>query len=279
MTWEPDLAQSTAPEKPQLEHISLRARAGSDLRSAARTDNPLWMQAVQLGPLSAIITPTLPAGEIKKTCVLLHGYGAPGTDLVGLAQAIEAPEGTRFVFLQAPHTLEGMSGAHAGRAWWHIDMIALQVARMTGQDDALARATPSGLSEARQMVEEALVALETELGLDWSTLVIGGFSQGAMLSCDWALRSERSIEGLVQLSGTVICEAEWLELLKKHTGLRVFQSHSPDDQVLPFSLAERHRDSMKRAGLKNTFVSFRGGHGIAPTVTAALSRFLAEPPL
>jgi phospholipase/carboxylesterase len=235
------------------------------------------MLALQLGPLSAIVTPVLSASEVKKTFVLLHGYGAPGSDLVGLAQAIDAPAGTRFVFLQAPHTLDGMSGSHAGRAWWHIDMMALQIARMTGQDDALASAVPEGLHEARDMVEQALVVLEKEHGLDWTTLVIGGFSQGAMLSCDWALRSERSIEALVQLSGTVICESDWLQLMKARAGLRVFQSHSPDDQVLPFSLAERHRDTMTRAGLKNTFVSFRGGHGIAPPVIQALARFLAEP--
>jgi phospholipase/carboxylesterase len=108
------------------------------------------------------------------------------------------------------------------------------------------------------------------------SLVIGGFSQGAMLSCDWALRSSKSIEGLVQLSGTMISEPEWKSLMTNRIGLRVFQSHSPDDQILPFVLAERLRDAMLAAQMQNTFVRFRGGHGIAPTVTEALSTFLSE---
>jgi phospholipase/carboxylesterase len=234
------------------------------------------MKAVQLGPLAAIVTPDLARDAVEKTVVLLHGYGAPGTDLVGLQSAIEVPEGTRFVFLQAPNLLDGMSGPHGGRAWWHIDMIALQVARMTGQNEMLARETPAGIELAREQLDEALHSLEKEHGLDWSHLVIGGFSQGAMLSCDWALRATRPIEALVQLSGTMISESEWKPLMKKRKGLRVFQSHSPDDQVLPFVLAERLRDALQDAEMRNTFVRFRGGHGIAPSVTDALSTFLAK---
>lgn len=234
------------------------------------------MKAVQLGPLSAIITPDLSKDEVKKTVVLLHGYGAPGTDLVGLERAIDAPEGTRFVFFQAPNTIDGTSGPNAGRAWWHIDMMELQIARMTGQNEALAESTPAGISEACAFLDEALLALQTEFGLDWSALVIGGFSQGAMLSCDWALRSPHPIEALLQLSGTMISETEWRELMLKRAPLRVFQSHSPDDQVLPFVLAERLRDAMQEAKLTTTFVEFRGGHGIASSVTDALSAFLSR---
>src|SRR3954463_8789530 len=46
--------------------------------------------------------------------VLLHGWGASGNDLVGLAQSLER-SGTRF-FVPAAPLAEGM-----GRAWWHLD--------------------------------------------------------------------------------------------------------------------------------------------------------------
>lgn len=232
------------------------------------------MEIATLGALKAVVVgPTL-AEEAEKTVVLLHGYGAPGTDLVGLAAQIPAQGATRFVFPQAPQTIEGMSGPDAGRAWWHIDMMALQVARMTGQDDQLAAQVPDGLTEAREALSGAMLALEAN-GVSPERTILGGFSQGAMLSCDWSLRSEKSLAGLVQLSGTVICESEWNSLLLKRAGLRVFQSHSPDDQVLPFRLAERLQGMMKSAGLRHEFVSFRGGHGIGPEVVHGLSAFIA----
>jgi len=105
-------------------------------------------------------------------------------------------------------------------------------------------------------------------------MYVGGFSQGAMLSCDWALRGEAVIAGLIQLSGTVICEKQWDTRLGQRPGFRIFQSHSPDDQVLPLSLAERLHDKFKRVDPDCELVSFRGGHGIAPDVMEALKSFI-----
>lgn len=231
------------------------------------------MEMVELGPLQAIVTPAFPQEGITRDVVLLHGFGAPGTDLVGLAAELRVP-GTRFIFLQAPHVLDGMTGPHAGRAWWHIDMIALQVARMTGQDDLLSRSVPDGLDQAREALEAAFVALEQQHGLDSARTYVGGFSQGAMLSCDWTLRGHRPLAGLIQLSGTVICEEQWKQLAPGRSSLRVFQSHSPEDPILPYALAVRLGEMLDGAGLLRTFVPFRGGHGIGPQVLSELSRFL-----
>ncbi len=232
------------------------------------------MEVFQAGPLSSVLI--APEGKApERDVVLLHGFGAPGTDLVGLERQIRTEVPTRFIYLQAPHALDGQSGPHAGRAWWHIDMMALQIARMTGQNEMLATQIPDGLAEARDVVKGALDTLARDRDLEMTRTVLGGFSQGAMLSCDFTLRSEQAPLALIQLSGTVICEEEWKPLMKKHAGLKVFQSHSPDDMVLPFVLAERHRDNFEAAGSPVDFVSFRGGHGIGPGVLERLSAFLA----
>ena len=57
--------------------------------------------------------------------VLLHGFGAPGDDLASLWRVLRAPTGTRFVFPEAPLSLEAM-GMPGARAWWMIDMMRLQ---------------------------------------------------------------------------------------------------------------------------------------------------------
>jgi phospholipase/carboxylesterase len=234
------------------------------------------MQTLKAGPLKAVVISPKSGEDVARDIVLLHGYGAPGTDLVGLERAISTSVPTRFVYLEAPHTLDGQVGPHAGRAWWHIDMMALHIARMTGAHDELAAQKPEGLGEARELLGAALLDLGHQIGLKLERTVLGGFSQGAMLSCDFALHSSVLPEALLQLSGTVICESEWKHLMNQKAGLRVFQSHAPDDMVLPFVLAERHRDNFLRAGVKVDFVSFRGGHGISPLVLERLSQFLAQ---
>ncbi|MBW1905990.1 MAG: hypothetical protein JRE45_18800 [Deltaproteobacteria bacterium] len=50
--------------------------------------------------------------------VLMHGFGASGTDLVGLWRVLDVPTDLRFAFPEAPHEIPGMFGA---RAWWMVD--------------------------------------------------------------------------------------------------------------------------------------------------------------
>lgn len=230
------------------------------------------MRSTKFGQLAAMVVE--PQAAIEQTVVLLHGYGAPGTDLVGLGSELRPAKATRFVFLQAPHTLPGMSGPFAGRAWWDIDMIQLQVIMMTQSFDLLAQSHPAGLDEATEILDHALSAIADAHG-GHERLFVGGFSQGGMLACHWALTRAREIAGLILLSSTLICEREWRDSITRRPALQVFQSHSPDDQVLPFALAERLKQLLIETGQRHSWVQFRGGHGISPEVLTALSQFLS----
>jgi phospholipase/carboxylesterase len=239
------------------------------------------MKSLRLAGLDALVVTKEPQPHAddssKPGCVvLLHGYGAPATDLVPLAHELDAPAGTHLVFPAAPHALDlGMPGFD-GRAWWPIDMLRLQIAVQTRNLEGLANERPEGIVEVRQTLSAFLDALLSELNVAPERLVLGGFSQGAMLSCDLALRETRPLGGLVLLSGTLISRSEWLPLMSQRAGLPVFQSHSPDDQVLPYSLAQELHADLRRAGADAEFVPFRGGHGIGGPVLPALSQFLAR---
>ena len=204
--------------------------------------------------------------------VLLHGFGAPGDDLVPLWRAISAPPGTRFVFPEGGLALPfGFS-----RAWWMIDMERLERDRAAGRMRDLSRDQPAGLAEARAQVQGLLEDLEKKWGVDPRRTVLGGFSQGAMLSCDVALRSDRVLAGLVLWSGTLLAKDEWIPLMPKRRGLRVLQSHGTADPLLPFSLAEQLRDLLVRAGLSVEWVKFSGGHEIPEQVLAKMGGFLEQ---
>ena len=214
------------------------------------------MELVSLGPLRARVLP--PAGRVERVVVLLHGFGAPGDDLVALGEWIDAGEGTAWVFPEAPLELGGLYGD--SRAWWMIDLERL------GRDrsDEL----PDGLVPARQAMIAALDAVRARFG---DRVVLGGFSQGAMLALDVALHDPRPLDGLVLMSGTLIARSEWAPRLAARAGLRVLQSHGRRDELLPFAAAVTLRDLMIAAGLAVTWVEFDGGHEIPPPVLEAVA--------
>jgi phospholipase/carboxylesterase len=207
--------------------------------------------------------------------VLLHGWGAPGDDLVPLGQEIDAPRGTRYVFPEGPLSFQigfGGPSSGSGRGWWMLDVQRRQREIAAGRARDLSREVPNGLSEAREKVTALLDDAERRLAA--KQIVLGGFSQGAMLACDVALRTGRPLAGLVLLSGTLLAQDEWTPLAPKRKDLRVFQSHGSADPLLPSFMAEQLRDLLKQGGLSVEWVGFRGGHEIPEVVLDKLGGFL-----
>jgi phospholipase/carboxylesterase len=184
---------------------------------------------------------------------------------------VDAPPGTRWVFPEAPLEPVELMG---GRAWWMIDLERLQRSLDHGEPRDLTREVPEGLAEARSKVIALLDALETELSVSSARIVLGGFSQGAMLALDAALHTDRPFAGLALLSGTLLAEDDWVPRMQSRRGLRVLQSHGQADPLLPFAIAERLRDELGQAGCEVTWVPFRGQHEIPPPVTSTLGAFL-----
>jgi len=233
------------------------------------------MRELELGGLHARVTggADREGGGDGPVLVLLHGFGAPGTDLVPLWRVLDVPRGTRFVFPEAP--LDLGPAYMGGRAWWMIDIARLERELAAGGRD-LTREVPDGLAEARAQLIALLDAVERELAADPARTVIGGFSQGAMLACDVALRTSRKVAGLALLSTTLLAEEEWIPLMPARVGLPVLQSHGQADPLLPFAIADRLRGELVRAGLAVRWVPFRGGHEIPGVVLDELGRFLRD---
>jgi phospholipase/carboxylesterase len=203
--------------------------------------------------------------------VLLHGFGAPGDDLVSLWRTVRAPAGTRFVFPEAPLELGETHGS--GRAWWWIDIEARVRDRALGLRPDI-DAIPDGLEAARAKVDALFGDVVDTLRPAPAQVVLGGFSQGAMLSLDVALHSDRPLAGLILMSGTHIAAARWAKRYDRRKGLRIFMSHGEDDELLPFDEAERLRDVLVSHGLPIDWLPFRGGHGIPWEVMNGVGGFL-----
>ena len=234
------------------------------------------MREVVLGGLKARLTGGSDGkgGGDGPVVILLHGFGARGDDLVPLADVIDVPRGTRWLFPEAPLSLN--MGFGDSRAWWIIDFARIQEDRAAGRIRDLSVEVPQGLALARDRVLTFLKELPRQLPIEYKKTVIGGFSQGAMLTCDAVLHTDYPFAGLVQLSGNLVAQTVWNSLMPKRKGLPVFQSHGIQDDILPHIGAERLRDELQRAGLVLEWHSFRGGHEIPEAVLRRLGSFVTN---
>lgn len=228
-----------------------------------------------LGGLSCQVADSTEDGA-QLLVVLCHGYGAPGTDLVPLGGELlslfpKLQGKTRIIFPAAPLDLatQGMPG---GRAWWPLDMERLMLMQQdpAGGMARMRAEIPPDLARARRMLLALIDEATRQAKLPISRVVLGGFSQGAMLATDVALTLEEAPAALGIFSGTLINEEAWSRRATSRRGLKVFQTHGQVDPLLPFANAEALRALLTSAGLDVDFLPFHGGHTI---VIEALERF------
>lgn len=205
------------------------------------------------------------------TVVLLHGFGAPGDDLVDLGHVIQAPPGSRFAFPAAPLEMAGVFGE--SRAWWMIDISSFE--RPAPQDRT--NEVPDGIVHAR---EQVIGVLEELVERGAGPIVLGGFSQGAMLSLDTFLHLEGKvaahIAGLILMSGTPINGPAWTPRMSKVKDLPVLVSHGRRDPLLSFPAAQVLADRLRAGGAHVDWVEFDGGHEIPAPVLAGVNRVLRD---
>jgi len=219
------------------------------------------------GLTTRIVEPRTPS-DATTTVVLLHGFGAPGDDLVSLAEVIEAP--VRWVFPEAPLELGGLYGD--SRAWWLLDLARLEEELRRGVPRDRRTEIPDGLPAARTQVMRLLDQVAARYPAE--RLVLGGFSQGAMLALDVALHRASPPGGLILMSGTLLAQSAWEPRMPSLRGVPVLLSHGRADMLLPFGVAEALRDQLRAAGAQVEWHDFIGGHEIPMVVLQAATRFL-----
>jgi len=218
---------------------------------------------VRLGRLDAVEVPSPEAKAL--TVVGLHGYGADMRDLAPLAAEIPVSRPIRWIFPDGPETLEW-----GGKAWFPIDVAAFEENSRTGKPRDLSGREPEGMAAARAQLKAAL----DELAAPPDRLVLMGFSQGAMMALDAALRAPRAPAGVAILSGTLVDRAALAKLAPSKKGIPFFQSHGSVDPILGFAQALALEAELKSAGWSGSLRKFEGGHGIPPEIIEELGAWL-----
>jgi phospholipase/carboxylesterase len=148
----------------------------------------------------------------------------------------------------------------------------------TGSWDALRRQHPPGIDQASEQLVECIEAAQADLGRRPTSLVIGGFSQGAMLSMHVAAKGlGKTPDGLLLYSGTLVCEEQWRAAARaRFKDLPIVQSHGRWDSILPYPAAEALRDLLIEGDANLAFVPFDGDHTICEAAIDETTRLLEK---
>ena len=212
--------------------------------------------------------------------VFNHGYGASGEDLVPFVPELLEREPrlapVRFAFPAGPLSL-GMAAWGDARAWWPLDWMKLSTLSSSPEGrQELRNEVPEGMGSARRKLQGCVEALLAGTGLPPERVVLGGFSQGAMLATDLALSWEQRPAALVALSSVLLAAERWRALAPRRAGLPVIQSHGRQDPILPYSEGEALRDFLTAAGLAVEFIPFDGPHTVHPDALDRVARLLGS---
>lgn len=201
--------------------------------------------------------------------VLIHGFGADAYDLASLMDYLLVPNASWYFpngILSVP-----FGGGYEGRAWFPISIAnKLQEVLLTGDWSLLEDYEPQGLEEAFESMNQFL----KEISEGYENLILGGFSQGAMLALEVFLRNSQCPRKLLLFSGTLFASKRWRELARQKQGFFFFQAHGTEDAILPYSAAKRLNQILNEAGMQGELVTFEDGHTIPPIVIEKANEYL-----
>lgn len=184
----------------------------------------------------------------RQLIVFLHGYGADGSDLLGLGQQI-APLFPDAAFI-APNAPERCAMSMTGYQWFPLTM------RDPSEYER-------GVEQAMPLLKSFLMAELERYQLSASALALVGFSQGTMMALHVGPRMEGPIGGIVGFSGLLAApETLAADAVGKPP---ILLAHGDADEIVPVQFLDQALSALKAAGFAvDAHVSNGLGHGIDP---------------
>jgi phospholipase/carboxylesterase len=187
--------------------------------------------------------------------VLLHGSGADERDMIGLWR--DLPGGFVVVSPRAPFPDGG------GYRWY----------RKVGSAPR-----PGDLALSRAVVDRVVANAVARFDVDPTRIFIAGFSQGAVMVYEVALREPDQFRGAAVLSGSLFASTSaTLSAATDRTHAAFFVAHGTADPRIPLGAATAAKAALARLGVPTTLHLYPGmGHEIGPAETRDLDAWLIE---
>ena len=199
--------------------------------------------------MSALSGPSRPpasGGRPSRLVILLHGLGADGNDLIGLAPYWAPLMPTaEFVSPNAPFPCDM---APYGYQWF------------SAQDRSPA-AVLAGVRAAAPLLDAFIDDALAERALDEGDVALVGFSQGTMMSLFVGLRRAKPVAGIVGFSGRLLAPELLASELRSRP--RTLLVHGTDDPLVPYESLAAAEMALKGADVPVDTLTCPGvGHSI-----------------
>ena len=185
-------------------------------------------------------------GAAKQLVILLHGLGADGNDLIGLAPVLsQVLPDAAFV---SPHAPEPCDMAPMGYQWFSL--------QSREPADLLA-----GVEKVRPLLDGFIDSQLEHYGLDESKLAVVGFSQGTMTALHTLPRRPKACACILGFSGMLIAPEKLASEVRSRPPVLLI--HGEADEVLPVAALPAAEAGLKQAGIEVESLRRPGlGHGI-----------------
>ncbi|MEM6408595.1 MAG: alpha/beta fold hydrolase [Pseudomonadota bacterium] len=203
------------------------------------------------------------SGEVSSVVIFLHGYGADGNDLLGLADPLG--EHLPDTVFYAPNAPERCIGNPMGYQWFPIPWID------GSSEDAAERGMDAAIEDLNAYLDRVMVD-EDVLP---EQVVVVGFSQGSMMALHVLPRREDPVAGVVGISGRLLRP----ELLEDEVVCKppILLIHGDQDEVVPPISMPEAGDALQNAGFEVFGHVMKGtGHGIAPDGLGVTLSFIGK---
>lgn len=211
-------------------------------------------------PLTYLYRPADPTDDAPWLLVLLHGVGSNETGLFGLAPAV--PDRFHVLSLRAPNRM----GPDAF-GWFTFAV------RPDGH-----RAIDAEQEESsRLFLAQATSSAAEQLSVPAERVVVGGFSQGGIMSLSLLLTQPELVTAALVMHSRLLPEVTPLiapaEALR---GRRLWVSHGTMDPVIPVASAHDIRDRIRELPIELSYAEFPGVHEIRPAELSAAMSWLSS---
>jgi len=185
--------------------------------------------------------------KAKSLVIMLHGFGADGQDLIGLAPFFQ--QQNQETAFHSPNGPEACELSPLGRQWFSLARYDSEFLRRNSATQNVAfEAMYEGALDAAPSIESYIESLMKQYDLKPHQVILMGFSQGTMMALHIGLRQKTPFAGIIGFSGALVGASHLKNDLTSPCPILLI--HGDADEMLPVHALELAQQSLMDAGLE-----------------------------
>eukprot|EP01112_Ceratiomyxa_fruticulosa_P008971 TRINITY_DN2331_c0_g3_i1.p1 TRINITY_DN2331_c0_g3~~TRINITY_DN2331_c0_g3_i1.p1 ORF type:complete len:263 (-),score=29.11 TRINITY_DN2331_c0_g3_i1:171-959(-) len=205
--------------------------------------------------------------------IFCHGLGDTGEGWSDTAEELQRQTPwIKYILPTARSMPVSINGGHIMPSWYDIYELSssFDIAQTREEDTA-------GLEDARKTIT-GLIEQEVKSGIPENRIIVGGFSQGAVVSLFTVYQHEKPLAGAIALSGYLPAHKNFASLVHPaNRNTPLFMAHGDSDQVVAYEWGSESFRIIKAAGIPGEFITIRRmGHSATQAEISSVAAFITK---